>query len=366
MSRIPVIAPAVASGISFRRPASGGGAALAGDRLAAWARAILVSLGLMVFSLSGFGAGDDPPASPAAGAEEAKAQETLRAYLQLQEQLHATELTLERNRKAAEEAAAETARGFEARLDEIQQTLMRQRAQELVALQSANRAMLFVAGSFAALGLLAMAFIACFQWRAINRLAEFSAAWPAVPALGPRASRAALEAGEARVVAEDPVGQSSQRLLGALERLEQRIRQLEHSSPPPLPDGGAPAPHAAPAPLQPNGAQPAPEAAQITLLLGRGQSLLNLGQAAEALGCFEQALALEPNHAEALVRKGVALERLQKPDEAIACYDQAIAADASLTVAYLYKGGLFNRLERFNEALACYEQALRTQENRQR
>ena len=89
-------------------------------------------------------------------------------------------------------------------------------------------------------------------------------------------------------------------------------------------------------------------------------------QAAEALGCFEQALALEPNHAEALVRKGVALERLQKPDEAIACYDQAIAADASLTVAYLYKGGLFNRLERFNEALACYEQALRTQENRQR
>jgi tetratricopeptide (TPR) repeat protein len=107
-----------------------------------------------------------------------------------------------------------------------------------------------------------------------------------------------------------------------------------------------------------------PDAARITMLLGKGQSLLNLDQAEEALGCFDQVLALDPSHPEALVKKGAALERLRKLEEAIACYDRAIAANGSLTVAYLYKGGLFNRMERFSEALECYEQALRTQEAR--
>ena len=107
-----------------------------------------------------------------------------------------------------------------------------------------------------------------------------------------------------------------------------------------------------------------PDAARITMLLGKGQSLLNLDQAEEALACFDQVLTLDPNHPEALVKKGAALERLRKLDEAIACYDQAIAADSSMTVAYLYKGGLFNRMERFGEALECYEKALHTQETR--
>jgi tetratricopeptide (TPR) repeat protein len=76
------------------------------------------------------------------------------------------------------------------------------------------------------------------------------------------------------------------------------------------------------------------------------------------------ALGLEPEHAEALVKKGGALEKLGRTDEAIACYDRAIAADETLTIAHLHKGGLFNRLARYDEALECYEQALRTQENK--
>ena len=207
-------------------------------------------------------------------------------------------------------------------------------------------------------------FMAYFQWRTISRLAEFSAASPIAHALGPGTSLPALEAGDARVVAEGPAEHSNQRLLGALERLEQRICRLEQSSPPPLQDRGLPDLKTANAAPLPNGAETSPEAAHITMLLGKGQSLLNLDQAGEALVCFDQVLALDPNHAEALVRKGAALERLRKLDEAIACYDRAIAADTSLTVAYLYKGGLYNRMERFNEALECYEQALRTQENR--
>ncbi len=335
-----------------------------GRRGAVWPRIALLALALFFFPMPGFGAESDSAAAATVSAEETNAHETLRAFLQLQEQLHATELAIERNRKAAEESAAETAKAFGARLEEIEEALIRQRAQELEAMQSANRIMLIVAGSFAALGLLAMLFMAYFQWRTINRLAEFSAALPIAQALGPGTSLPALEAGDARVVADGPAEHSNQRLLGALERLEQRICRLEQTSPPSLQDGSLPDLKTANGAPLPNGAEPSPETAHLTMLLGKGQSLLNLDQAGEALVCFDQVLALDPNHAEALVRKGAALERLRKLDEAIACYDRAIAADTSLTVAYLYKGGLYNRMERFNEALECYEQALRTQESR--
>jgi tetratricopeptide (TPR) repeat protein len=182
---------------------------------------------------------------------------------------------------------------------------------------------------------------------------------------------AALGTGDTHRLALGAPEESNQRLLGAIERLEKRIHDLEHTAPLPLKEG-------APSPLgitvlseqfgaevvAPADAATPPEAARITLLLGKGQSLLNLDHSEEALACFDQVLALDPNHPEALVKKGTALERLRKLDEAIACYDRAISANNSMTIAYLYKGGLFNRMERFSEALECYEQALRTQETR--
>ena len=106
------------------------------------------------------------------------------------------------------------------------------------------------------------------------------------------------------------------------------------------------------------------ETGRITGLIGKGQSLLNVDKAEEALACFDEVLTLDAQNAEALVKKGTALERLRKLEEAIECYNRAIVADGSMTIAYLYKGGLFNRLERFTEAMECYEQALRTQEKR--
>ena len=336
---------------------------------AALPRCVVLALALVLFSAVGFGADSGPLATATGKAEETNAQETLRSYLQLQEQIHTTQLAIERNRKEADAAAAETAKVFAARLEGIEQALALQRAQELEVMRSSNKAMLIVAGLFAALGLLAMLFMAYFQWRTINRLAEIAAALPVTHAWGPGPSVTALGAGEGHAVAIGPAEQSNQRLVGALERLEKRMYQLEHTANPPLPEGGLPSPEAqaaAPASELATAADTAaaPDAARITVVLGKGQSLLNLDQAEEALACFDQVLALDPNHPEALVKKGAALERLRKLDEAIACYDRAIAADSSLTVAYLYKGGLFNRMERFGEALECYEQALRTQESR--
>jgi tetratricopeptide (TPR) repeat protein len=338
-----------------------------GAGLAAWPRSVFLAFVLISLSAGPLGAQPGSLASVAGKAEETNSQEILRSYLQLQEQIHATQLAVERSRTQAAAAAADTAKEFTARLQGIEAALASQRAQELEAMQSSNKVMLVVAGLFAALGLLAMVFMAYFQWRTINRLAEISAALPMAHALGSGPLLAALGAGDSHLVAVSPPEQSNQRLLGALDRLEKRIHELEHTAQGPVHTSASLGQEIKPPPTPPNGepaAAVAPEAAQITGLLGKGQSHMNLDQAEEALGCFDQILALDPSHPEALVKKGAALERLRKLDEAIACYDRAIAADGSLTVAYLYKGGLFNRMERFSEALECYEQALHTQEAR--
>jgi tetratricopeptide (TPR) repeat protein len=333
----------------------------------------LLTFALVFCCLACIGAEPALPTVVTGRTEETNAPDTLRALLQIQEQLHATQLALERNRQETEAAAARNAETLAGRLQGIEQALAAQRAQELEAMQSSNRGMLIVAGSFAALGFVAMLLMAYFQWRTISRLAEICSALPVPYALGGVPAIAALGAGEAHRVSVGPPEQSNQRLLGALERLEKRIYELEHTARPPLSASTAlpqeltalphPPPNGDPVGASVN-APVAPEAARITLLLGKGQSLLNLDHAEEALACFDEILTLDVNHPEALVKKGAALERLRKSDEAIACYDRAIAADNNMTVAYLYKGGLFNRLERFGEALECYEQALRTQENR--
>jgi tetratricopeptide (TPR) repeat protein len=334
-------------------------------------RRALVVLALLSFVAGCLAAETASPAPIPGRTDETNAQDTLRAYLQLQEQLHATQLAIERNRQEADAAAAENTKAFANGLQGIAQTLTQQRAQEPEAMQSSNRALLFVAGLLAAFGFLAMLFVAYSQWRTINRLAEFSAALPVADAPGAESAVGALGAGDAPLVAVDPAQQTSQLLIGALERLEKRIYQLEHTPNPPPHEGPSPAqadpvasPDGATTAAAPPVAGAAPDATRVTMLLGKGKSLLNLDQAEEAVACFDQVLALDPNHPEALVKKGAALERLRKLDEAIACYDRAIAADGSMTVAYLYKGGLFNRMERFDEALECYEQALRTQEPR--
>ena len=101
--------------------------------------------------------------------------------------------------------------------------------------------------------------------------------------------------------------------------------------------------------------------ARLASLLAAGEALLNLKQAARAIVCFDEVLALDNRHAAAHVKKGAALEQLGRLDEALASYDQAIAADVSLTDAYVGKGGVYNRLERYREALECYERAARLQ-----
>lgn len=296
--------------------------------------------------------------------ETTNATDALRSFLQLQEQLHATQLALERNHQESETLAARNAEAVAARLQIIEQAMSSQRAKELEAMQSANRLLLIVAGSFAGVGFIAMLLTAYFQWRAVNRLADFLALLPVTG----RAALPAPSQTETQLVNSGLTAQSNARMFGALSRLEKRILELEHTTHHSAGEKSSTLNEIASAgatgqtPLAGAEANDAEKGSHIALLLAKGQSLLNLDKATEALACYDEILAQAPNHPEALVKKGIALEQLRQIDDALLCYDRAIAADGSLTVAYLQKGGLFNRLERYEEALQCYEEALRTQE----
>ena len=331
----------------------------------------------LVWPLAVGGATNEALPSPTGRTDDTNTLEILRSNAQLQAELYAAQLNLEHWAALAKRLDA---------IEEVEkttsQTLGEQRSREVEAQEKSNTVMLIVAGSFATMGFAALVLMAYFLWRTIQRLAELSAALPAARPFNPRPAIAALGSGETNLVSVEPAEQTNQRMLGAIDRLERRIGELEHTARPPLkePSPGdaewkvsAPAANgknaAAPSNGEPraagelSGAEPS-AASQVALLLGKAQSILNLDDAEGALACFEQALLLEPRHADALVKKGAALEKLRKLDEALDCYNQAIAADGSMTIAYLYKAGLCNRMERPREALECYEKALRTQEQK--
>lgn len=311
--------------------------------------------------------------------EETNSQELLHSYVLLREQLHATQLAVEQNRQETKEAATQNAETLAKGLQSMQETLSAERARELEAMQSSsqamqrsNKVMLLVVGTFAIMGFLTMLIMTYFQWRTSSSLAAISAAWPATLGLGPGSEVHALGPGDSRRVQRGAVKQSNLRLLTAIEQLEKRVHVLGQRARADLLPGertnssggngesGAPSNnHSAARSAELAGTD---EPARIAELLSQGHSMLDVDNPEAALACFDEVLALEPDHSEALVKKGAALERLHKLNEAIECYDHAIAVDDTMTIAYLHKGGLCNRLERFKEALECYEKALRTHE----
>jgi tetratricopeptide (TPR) repeat protein len=307
-----------------------------------------------------------------AGTDDAAASNnTLRAYLQLQEQIHETQLAIERAVRESELAALQNAVSLSNRLQAVEQTVDLQRTHELEIV----RAMMIIAGIFVVVGVFALLLTAYFHWRAVSRLSEIVAALPFSRGLGVGPSMAALGVGDNQLLLE----QTNCRLLGALERLEKRILEIERGGGNHLTNGkAADGAHGNKSEVKPIPAESFPEtsatpsadaalpshAGQVVMLLGKGQALLSQDQSEQAIACFDEALALDPNHAEILVKKGDALEKLRRSQEAIECYDRAIAVDGSMTIAHLHKGGLLNRLERFDEAMRCYEQALRTQDKK--
>jgi len=277
----------------------------------------------------------------------------LRSYLQLQEQLHATLLAIEQARLENSSATRTNSEALAGRLELIEKSLAQAREQQAEATRNSNRTMLTLAGIFVGVGFLTLLCMAFFQLRGMNRLAEIATGLPGANGYG---QFAALGGGDGRLLgpAGEPVQPS--RLQGVIERLEQRIQELEGASHAP-----ATIVRADESTVMANGSSGNGMPDHMAVLLGKGQMLLNLGQSDGALQCFDEALAVSPDHAEAHVKRGMALERLKRFDEAVACYDRAIGLNRQLTQAYLCKGSAFSQQERYSEALECYEQALKSE-----
>ena len=99
-------------------------------------------------------------------------------------------------------------------------------------MQSTNQLLLVVAGTIASVGFLVLLLTDYLQWRAVNRLAEFST-------MVTTAGRAALPPAmpDAQLLGGGAMAQSSTRLFGALTSLEKRILELEHTTHPPVGSG---------------------------------------------------------------------------------------------------------------------------------
>ncbi|MGA1237354.1 MAG: tetratricopeptide repeat protein [Limisphaerales bacterium] len=292
--------------------------------------------------------------------------------------------------------AAQYEETMNGRFDTITQSIEAQKRETAAAARENTRTILIVAGCFAAAVLFGILLAALILSRSVQRVSEVVIkALPYYPP-SPNSNGAATPTPASLPQTTPPPGveAATTRFIGALEKLEQRIGDLEKTSLPttPIPpksfalnqtngNGNGNGSAATPPSSQPQASQPLEFSigalnkkqygdtgntetdSQALSWIAKGQTLLNQGNAAEALTCFNTALKAGPsNPADVLVKRGLALEKLEKLETAIESYDQAIAADGSLTLAYLYKGAVCNRLQRYREALDCYEKALRCEQ----
>lgn len=263
-------------------------------------------------------------------------QELLRSVVILQEQLRATREQVERARAEAETSARHGERLMTDRLNFIEQ-------KQVEMLQSSNRLTLIVVGGIAVVACLAVILGGWLQMRAVTKLTEISLQLQMLPALAAPAARRELPSGTHTELPTD-VEEHAAILNEKVARLQTKVEELEHGGK--STNGGH------------NGGGTA--ATQIA----KGQTFLSINKPAEALECFESAIAADSRNTDAWIKKGSALERLQRVNDAIAAYDHAIQLDEQIATAHLFKAGVFNRQKRYAEALQCYEKALSVQKSR--
>jgi len=93
-------------------------------------------------------------------------------------------------------------------------------------------------------------------------------------------------------------------------------------------------------------------------LSNRGNTLKALKRYDEALDSYTRALSLQPNYAAALINRGAALYDLKRYDEALESYDRALALRPDAVDALYNRGGVLHELKRYDDAIASYDRAL--------
>ncbi len=254
-------------------------------------------------------------------------------YLQIQEQLHATQMAIEDVRAAAADEAKRNAEAIAARLEALEQSVAAQRDADAEAARRTQQITLVLAGAFGLAGLGIMTLMFYFSMGARS---PRSPRFPRNNNLRlPTRARCHQLAAPGRAAVKIPTRGCSTWWVSWKEKSSSWKTAAACSRKSRTQKPGN--------------------------LLAEGQRLLDAGQAQRALDIFDRFLAAQPEHPEALVKKAAALEKLGRLPEALGVCDRAIARDGAFTLAFLQKGGLLNRLNRHDEALNCFEQALLAQ-----
>ena len=83
---------------------------------------------------------------------------------------------------------------------------------------------------------------------------------------------------------------------------------------------------------------------------------MKLERAGEAIKCFEKAIELKPDYAEAYSNMGASLGILRHLDEAIKCFEKAIELKPDYAGAHYGKGIFLEAQGKYKEAEKCFEQ----------
>ena len=89
-----------------------------------------------------------------------------------------------------------------------------------------------------------------------------------------------------------------------------------------------------------------------------GTVMRSCGETDNAARCFEKALQLKPDYAEALYNRAGIYHLQKNYDHALACYELAVAKKTDFPEAWNNMAATLNVLERYEEAYACCERAL--------
>jgi hypothetical protein len=198
--------------------------------------------------------------APSKNAPETLSQAELQeAYRNLHDQLRATQAAIVNSRFDAEAAARAQAAAIAEKIDAMNATLAAERkarqseadrfdyerGQQQQEINRGNRAVIWIASGFGLLGLLTMAGAAYFQWRAINRITEVVNPY----SISPAGNFARLQPPK-NPLATQTVALSTQRLMLTMERMEKRIKELEHTAVHAPPATPAPPASSSPPPQQ--------------------------------------------------------------------------------------------------------------------
>lgn len=93
----------------------------------------------------------------------------------------------------------------------------------------------------------------------------------------------------------------------------------------------------------------------------RGEILANSGYYLEALNCFDRAISLQPNFAQAWIFRGVVLIHLGHDQEALVSCDRALAINPNDQEAWTFRGVALHRQGHYRQSYASYNKALEVQ-----